>query len=180
MRSIEQIRAAVVQHGSPTRGWRRNAETEKAHGGFGQDRSSHADRGLHNDRLNNVRQNVANDDSKIARSQRTRGLHEFSFAGSENLSADKARITDPSSERQREHEIENTGTAEGDERDREQNPWEGQKRIHQNDIDEAVDRSSVISGDGADHKSQKERGQHNATTDQHRDARAVNGAREHV
>src|SRR5580658_3237655 len=52
MRRVEQMSAAVVEHGSPGRGWRRDAETEKAHGGFGEDGSGHPDRGLHNYWLN--------------------------------------------------------------------------------------------------------------------------------
>src|SRR5580700_6737576 len=63
MRRVEQVRAAVVEHGSPARGRRRDAESKKTHGGFREDGSGHADGGLHDHRLNNIRQNVAGNNS---------------------------------------------------------------------------------------------------------------------
>src|SRR6202034_3750183 len=63
VRGVEQVGPAVIEHGSPTGGRRRDAESEKTHGGFGEDGPRHADRSLYHDRLNNVRQNVANDDA---------------------------------------------------------------------------------------------------------------------
>src|ERR1039458_9142883 len=70
----------------------------------------------------------------------------------------QAGITDPSAERERENEIEDAGAAEGDEGDRQQDSWERKKSVHQHDVDEAVDGSSVVSGDRADNESQGKRG----------------------
>src|ERR1035437_8066915 len=114
---VEQVGAAVVEHGSPTGGGRRDAESEKTHGGFGEDGSGHADRGLDDDRLNDVGQNVADDDAQVAGTESAGGFNEFAFTGGEDLSADQARVADPSAQGEREHEIEDAGTAEGDEGD---------------------------------------------------------------
>ena len=100
MRGIEEMRAAVVEHGSPTRGWGRNAEPEKTHGGFGEDGAGHSDGSLNHDGLDDVRQNVANDDAQIAGAQSAGGFHEFAFAGGENLSTDEASVSNPSAERE--------------------------------------------------------------------------------
>src|SRR2546423_7800383 len=98
MRRIEQMGAAVVEHGAPARRGRGNSETEEAHGGFGQDGSSHPDGGLHDHRLNNVGQNVANDDVQITGAKRPRGFDEFTFAGTQDLPANQASVAYPSSE----------------------------------------------------------------------------------
>ena len=121
MRRVEQMRAPVVEHGSPACGRRRHAEAEKTHGGFGEDRAGHANRGLHDHGLNNVGQNVAHDDAQIAGAEGAGGFDEFAFAGGENLSANQARVADPSAEREGEDEIEDAGAAECDEGDGDQN-----------------------------------------------------------
>ena len=52
---VEQEGAGVVQHGAPTGGGRRDAETQETERGFSEDGSCHADGGLHGDGLQNVR-----------------------------------------------------------------------------------------------------------------------------
>src|SRR6267154_3951611 len=115
MRRVEQVRSSIVEHGAPACRWRRNAESEKTHGGFGQNRASHPDRGLHNYGLNNVGKNVAHDDAQIGRAESAGGFDKFTFARGQNLSTNQARITNPSTERKRKNEIEDAGAAEGDE-----------------------------------------------------------------
>src|SRR6266851_6384601 len=176
MRRIEEMGAAIIQHGAPACRRRRDAESQKAHGGFGENRSRHAYRGLHDHRLNDVWQNVADDDAKIAGPESAGSFDEFTLACGENLAADQASIAYPSSERERENQIEDARTAERDERNREQNSRERQECIHQDDVDEAVDASAVIAGDRADDESESEGREHDATSNQHRDARAVDNA----
>src|ERR1035437_7269480 len=62
VRCVEQVSAAIVEHGSPTGGGRRDAKSQKTHGSFRENGSSHANRGLDDDRLNDIGQNVADDD----------------------------------------------------------------------------------------------------------------------
>src|SRR5580692_11177394 len=121
MRGVEQVGAAVVEHRSPACRGRRDAEPEETHGGFGEDGSGHADGGLHNYGLNNIRENVADNNSQIGGAEGTGGFDEFAFASGENLSANHARVTDPSAEGEREDEVEDAGAAEGDEGDGQQN-----------------------------------------------------------
>src|SRR5215467_8860003 len=104
---VEQVGATIVEHGSPAGRGRRNTKTEETHSRFGEDGSSHADRGLHNHRLNDVWQDVADDDTQIAGVECTGGFDEFAFASCEDLSADQTRISDPSAEGESENEIEN-------------------------------------------------------------------------
>ena len=180
MWSVEQMGPAIVEHGSPTRGGGRHAQAEEAHGGFGEDGSSHADRGLDDHGLNNVRQNVADDDAQVARSESARGLDEFAFAGGEDLSADQARVAHPSTEREREYKIEDARAAECDEGNGQQDTRKRQEGVHQHDVDEAVDDASVVAGDGTDDEAEGERHGHNATSDKHGDARAVDRTGENV
>ena len=147
--------AAIVQHSAPTSRWRRHTQAEKAHSGFSEDCAGHADGRLHHDRLNNVGQNVARDDAEIAGTERAGGFHIFAFAGGQHLSADKARIAHPASEREGENKIENAGTAEGDESNGQKNSGERQERIHDDDIDEAIEASAVVAGGGADEEAEK-------------------------
>src|SRR5580704_568474 len=180
MGRVEQMGAAVVQHGSPTGcGWR-HAESEKTHGGFGEDGSSHADCGLDDHGLNDVRENVADDDAEIARSESTRGFDEFTFARGEDLSAHQAGVADPASERQCQNQIEYAGAAERYERNGQQDPGEREEGIHQDYVDEAVDASAVVTGNGADDEAESERGDDDTASYQHGDTRAVDDARENV
>ena len=180
MWGVEQVGSSVVEHRSPTGSRRRNTETEKTHSGFGEDGSGHADRGLHDDGLNDVGQNVADDDAQVTGSEGAGSFDELAFASGENLAADETRVANPSAERQREDEIEDAGAAECDEGDCEQNSGEGEEGIHQNDIDEAVDASAVVSRDGTDDESEREGKEHDATADEHGDARSVDDARQNV
>src|SRR5271170_6362128 len=174
------MRAAVVEHRSPAGRRRRHAESEEAHGGFGENGSGHADRRLHDHGLNDVRQNVTDDDAQVARSESACRFDELALARGEDLSAHQAGVADPASERERENEIEDTGAAEGYERNRKQDSGEREERIHQDHVDEAVDASSVVAGDGADDEAEGERSGDDAAPDQHRDARAIDNARENV
>src|SRR6266851_3027409 len=54
LRSVEQVGAAIVEHGSPTGGGGSYTQTQKTHGGFSENGARHADRCLHNYGLNNV------------------------------------------------------------------------------------------------------------------------------
>src|ERR1700722_13410317 len=121
MGRIEEVRAAIVEHRSPAGGRRRDAESEKTHGGFGENGSGHADGGLHDDWLNDVGQNMAHDNAEIAGAKGAGCFDEFAFAGGEDLSANQTSVANPSAERERENEIEDAWTTEGHKSNREQN-----------------------------------------------------------
>ena len=144
------MRAAVVEHGSPTGGRRRNTEPEKAHRGLGKDCAGHADCGLDDYGLNNVRQDVPRNDAQIACSQGARGFDEFALPRGEDLSANQTSITDPPAQRESENQIKDSRPAKGDESNGQQDSRKRQKRIHQDHVDEAIDASAVVSRDGTD------------------------------
>jgi len=81
------VGSAIVKHTSPTGGRRGNAETQKAHGSFRENGSSHPNCCLNNHGLNNVRQDVSRNDAQIARAKRPRRLHKFELADRQNLRA---------------------------------------------------------------------------------------------
>src|SRR5450631_3354719 len=124
MGGVEKVGAPVVEHSPPTGRGRGHAETQEAHGRFGQYGASHPNGRLHDDGLNNVGKNMANDDAEIARAQSFSGFDEFAFASRENLSTNQAGVANPASQRKRQHEIEDAGPAEGDERDGQQDSRE--------------------------------------------------------
>src|SRR6202040_4382238 len=89
-------------------------------------------------------------------------------------------VANPSPKGERKNQVQDARSAEGDEGDGKKNSGKREECIHQDDIDEAVDASAVVASDGADHKSERKRGENNATAHQHRDPRAVDDAREDV
>src|SRR5271169_1709934 len=97
MRRVEQVGAAVVEHGPPTGRRRRHAETEKAHCCFREDGSGHADGGLHDYGLNNVWENVTHNDAQVTGAEGACSFDEFTLTRCEDLSANQAGVADPSS-----------------------------------------------------------------------------------
>ncbi len=172
--------AAVVEHRSPTGRGRGHAESQKAHGGFCENCSRHADGGLHDHRLNNIWQDMADDNSQIACAEGAGGFDEFALTRGEDLSAHQTRVANPASERESENKIEDAGTTECDERNGQQNSRERQERIHEDDIDEAVDASSVITGNGADDEAEDKRSEYDAAPDEHGNASTEDDAGENV
>ena len=124
--------------------------------------------------------NVPHDDAQVACAQCARGFHEFAFAHRQHLRAHQSRIAHPSANRQRQDQIEDAGPEKGDKGDRQQYSGERHEGVHHDDVQHAVGDSAVIAGDGAEDQSQGERGCDHATAHQHRDARAVDDAREDV
>src|SRR2546429_483215 len=148
--------ATIVEHGAPTGGGRRHAEAEETHGGFREDRTSHADGGLHDHWLNNVGENMTNDHAQIACAQRPCRFHELTLACGQYLRTHQARVSYPASEGEGEHEVEYAGTAKGHEGNRQQDSGERKKSIHNHDVDEAVEASAVIAGKRSDDQAHRE------------------------
>src|SRR2546425_7037324 len=94
------MRAAVVEHGAPACSRRGNAEAEEAHSGLSENGACHANRRLHDYRLNDVGQNVVDDHPQITCAQSTGRLHEFAFSCGQHLRAHQACVADPTSERE--------------------------------------------------------------------------------
>ena len=123
---------------------------------------------------------MAQHDAQIAGAESASGFDEFAFPRCQNLPPDQPCVTHPSAERERNHEIEDSGAAKGDERDRDQDSGKRKECVHQHHIHKAVNRSSVVSGDGTDDQSEDQRGENDAAADQHRNARTVDEARQDI
>ena len=83
------------------------------------------------------------------RSER-RLAYEDALTRGKHLSTNQSRVADPSAERERHHEIQNARPAKRDEGDRNQNSREGKKCIHNDHVEETIDRPSVVSGNRSD------------------------------
>src|ERR1700730_10199825 len=103
----------IVEHGAPARHRREYAETEKAERRLRKNRSSHADRRLHENWLHDIRQKVLQKDARIRSPERPCRQHIFHLLGLQNLGPRKTRISSPSGDDQRENHLANTGTEEG-------------------------------------------------------------------
>src|SRR5262245_62019435 len=99
MWSVEEVSAAIVEHGSPTRrGWW-NAEAQEAQCGFRKDRSAQTNSRLHQHRRDDVWPDVHDNQAGIADTHGAGSLHVVAFARPQHLAAYKARIADPSTNR---------------------------------------------------------------------------------
>ena len=65
VRRVKEVAARIVEHGAPTGDGREDVEVEEAQRGFGKNGSGNADGGLHKDRLENVRQQMAKQRIKL-------------------------------------------------------------------------------------------------------------------
>src|SRR5215831_8960944 len=87
--------ARIIEHRSPTRRRRRDAQAEKTQRGLGKNRHGHSNAGLNQNWLNDVRQNMTNKNSWSGRSQRTGAFYKLQRLDLQNLSSRKPRVTDP-------------------------------------------------------------------------------------
>src|SRR5437667_12797212 len=121
MRRIEEMRAAVVEHGAPASCRRGYAEAQEAHSGLGENSARHADRRLHDHRLNDVGQNMVNDNAQIACAESACGLHEFALARVQHLRTNLHSVAVPTSNRKPYTRMEHSRPSESNEDDGKQN-----------------------------------------------------------
>ena len=177
---VEEVGAGVVEHGSPACDGGRDAESEEAESGLSQHCAGHADGGLHDERLDDVGQDVAEEDAEVAGTEGAGGFDEFALAYREHLTADQAGVADPSADGEGEDEVEQAGSEEGDEGDGEQDSGEGHEGVHGEDVERGIDCASVKAGDAAENDSGGEREGHDGNGDGEREARAEDDAGEDV
>ena len=95
---VEEVGAGVVEHGAPAGGRGGDAEAEEAERGLCEDGSGHPYGGLHDERLQDVGQDVAREDAGVGGAESSGGFDEFAFADSHHLCSDKARVAHPAGE----------------------------------------------------------------------------------
>src|SRR6266704_5767971 len=147
VRRVEEMSAAVIQHGAPAcRGWR-NSQPKKTHSCFRQHRASHADGSLHDHWLDDVGYDVTCDDAPVACTQSARGFYKFFFFHRQHLGANEARVAHPASDAERKNQVENAGTQERHKSDGQQNTRERKEGIHQDHAKEFISQATIVSGD---------------------------------
>src|SRR6185369_6646789 len=97
-----------------------------------------------------VRQDVASQDAPVACTEGMGCFDKFPLLCRQNLSANQTRISHPTSDNQRQDEIDQTWSQERHKGDREQNSGERKKRVHHDDIDKAIYESAVVPGERTD------------------------------
>ena len=180
MGRVEEVGARVVEHRAPA--WRGSgdAEPEERQRGFGEDDSAHADRGLDEQRLHHVGQDVAEEDARAAGSEGAGGFHVFALFDGEDLRADEARVAGPASDCEGEDEVLEAGAEEGGEGDGEQYAGEGQERIHSEDGEDVVDPAAFVAGEATDCEAERERDADYRDGDGEGEARSPEEARQGV
>jgi hypothetical protein len=176
---VEHVHAAVVDHRAPAWGGRLHAQAEEAQCRFGEDRPSHAERGLNSQRRERGRQDVANQDARRRRADRVRRDDIFELSRLQYLRTHDSCVPDPPNRRQGEHDVRQARAEYGHESDREQQP-----RERQQDIDEAADclvnDAAVVASNGSDRSSNQGRHRHDDETNDQRDSRSGEHARQDV
>ena len=117
MGGVEEVAARVVEHGAPTGHGSEDADAEEAERRFGEDGSGHSHSGLHEDGLQNIGEQVAQENAGVGSAERARGEHVFHFLGLQNLSAGKASVAGPAGDDQREDNFAEAGAEESGEGD---------------------------------------------------------------
>ncbi len=142
--------AGVVEHGSPGGGGRLNAEAEEAEGGFGEDGSGHANGGLHEEGLEDVREDMAEHEVEVGCAEGAGGLNVLALFDAEDLSADEACVVDPSGKGEGKDEVGEGGPQEGDDGDGEKDSGKGEEGVSEVDVDYGVGEAAVEAGEHAE------------------------------
>lgn len=147
---LEEVRTGVVEHGSPGRSGRLDAEAEKAERGFGEYSGGHPYSGLDQEWLQNVGQDVANHQMHIAGTKRASCLDVFALFDAEHLRSYQSRVVDPSGKSEGKDEVRKAGSEKRDDGDREKNSRKGEEGVAEIDVDDGVGEASVESGQHAE------------------------------
>ena len=150
------MQARVVEHGSPTRRRRGNAQAEKRKCRLGQDDSGHADGGLHKDRLDNIRQNVPEEDAQSACAQGAGRVDVFAVADGHHLRTNQASVAGPAADCQGQYKIGEARAKKGCEGYGKQNPGEGEEGVHGKGGESDVDPTAEVASHAANGEAQRQ------------------------
>src|SRR6516165_8995271 len=113
--------ARIVEHRAPTGDGREHAQTKEAKSGFGENRAGHTDRGLDQNRLKNIGEQVAQLNAEAGSAERLSGQNKFQFLHFEDLRAGNAGVPCPAGEDEGEDDFADTWSKERSESDGQQN-----------------------------------------------------------
>lgn len=177
---VEEVGAGVVEHGAPACGWSGDAEAEEAESGFSEDGSGHADGALHDQRLQDVGEDVAGEDAKVGCAEGSGGFDELALADGHHLRPDEARVADPSGERQGKDEVEEAGAEEGYEGNCDEDARQREEGVRDVDVEDDVSDAAVEAGEASGDEAGGEGDGDDGDGDDQRDAGSVEGAGEDV
>ena len=86
--------ARLRQHAAPAREGRADAEAEERERRLGQDRAAHAERGDHDQRPEDVGQDLGEHDAQVAIAEHARGLHVALALQRQRLGARERQVKD--------------------------------------------------------------------------------------
>src|SRR6201987_5452903 len=136
--------AGVVEHGAPAGHWGEDAYAEETQRGFGEDGAGHGDGGLDQHRLQDIRGKMTQQNACVRSTERAGGEDVFHFFGLQNLCAGEACIACPSGDHESENYFAEARAEECCERNGEQDSGEGEKRVDEDDVDEAVEPAAEV------------------------------------
>ena len=147
---VEEVRAGVVEHGSPAGcgGW--DAKAEEAEGGLSEDGAGHADCGLHDEWLHGVGKHVEGQKPEVGGAEGASGFDELAVAEGEDLRAHEASVVDPAGDGEGKDDVAKAAAEEGDKGDGEQDAGQGEEGVGDVDVEDEVGDAAVEAGDGAD------------------------------
>ena len=96
------------------------------------------------------------------------------------MGADQAGIAHPSPDGQRQHQVQQAGPQESNERNRQKNAGKGKKRIHDKDIEQRVHPAAIEAGQAAQHQAQAQRKANHAHRHHEREPRAFEDTGEDI
>ena len=101
--AVRDLVARLRQHAAPAREGRADAEAEEGERGLGQDGAAHAERGDHDQRPQDVGQDLGEHDAQVAVAQDARGLDVALALQRQDLGAGDAAGVGPVGEPERDH-----------------------------------------------------------------------------
>ena len=180
MRSVEEVRTRIVQHGAPAGGGRRHPQPQEAERRLRHDGTRHAKCGLHNDRLHDIGQDVPKQQAQVTRSKSARRFDKLPLTRGHHLCPDQPGIRHPPRDDQGKDHVADTWPKKRDKGNGQQNARHRKKSVYQIDIQQGIAPATIKARNGADQQAQQQRTEHHRDRDQQRETCAVENARQDV
>ena len=180
MGRVEEVGACVIEHGAPRGCGRGDAETEEAERGFRENGSGHADGGLHDERLDDVRKDVTEKDAGIGGAEGSGCLDELALTDGHDLGSDEARVADPTGEGEGDDQVDESWAKEGHEGDGKQDARKREEGVGDVDIEDGVGEAAIETGQCACGKTDGDGQGDDRDCDGEGDARAKKDAGEDI
>ena len=163
-----QVGPPVGQHASPRRRRRLHAQAQKREGGLQNDHPRHLQGGDHDDRREDVGEQMPEDDPPAAAAQGLGRRHELPRAEGQHLRPHDPGVGDPTGDPEDEDDVPQAGTQDRDHRQGQQDEGHGQHGIRQAHA-EVIHPPPPVAGHEADQRPQRPRHRHGGEPDDERD-----------